>query len=409
MSIHHQEQKALPTGIRLDGTRIHINAVSVESGTAVGLLERFPPDEWLPLVGRMIDQGASALESAYAGTTLALISEQLEGAAGQMRDSMTEAFEDGWKEASQALQRMLAENQKAFGTNLTKYLDPNSKTGVQAQMTVVFDQAGKTLFDRVARSFEDGDDSVLGKHFQKFSREVQAGFATLAAQLAVQHHKDTATPRAGTLYEELALAAIAEIAHVSGDVVEHCAAAQGQAKRKNGDILVSINPESVRGGSAPPRIVFELKRRAPGAQRFSNSAIRTELIAAKANRAAQSAVLLVEDPSLLPGGIGFNELGGGDFAVVYAPGESVLGLTVAYRLARLAAIESVIEGAEAEIDQDAALRVVADIRERMGRMEQLRAQHASAINAINRAGGIAEELAKEVLAGLRRLDTIVGI
>ncbi|HVD03835.1 MAG TPA: hypothetical protein VNF75_06850 [Candidatus Dormibacteraeota bacterium] len=357
----------------------------------------------------MIDQGASALESAYAGTTLALISEQLEGAAGQMRDSMTVAFEAGWKEASETLQKMLGENQKTFGTSLTKYLDPNSKTGIQAQMAEVFDQAGKTLFDRVARSFEDGDDSVLGKHFQKFSREIQAGFATLAAQLAVQHHKETATPQAGTVYEELALAAITEIAQASGDIVEHCAATPGQTKRKNGDILVSVNPDSIRGGGVPARMVFELKRRAVGAQRFSSTAIRTELNAAKANRAAQSAVLLVEDTALLPSGISFNELGGGDFAVVHSQDEPAVGLAVAYRLARLAAIRAVVEGAEAEIDQEAALRVIGEIRERMGRIEQLRAQHASAINAINRAGGVAEELAEGVLAGLRRLDAIVGV
>lgn len=408
MAIHHNGKGAeTPSGVRLENNRLHFNRITVESATAAELLRRFPPDEWVGVVGRMVDHGAGALESAYTSSTAQLVSHQLETAVAEMQAAMSSTFMKDWTTASEKLNTMLAEHEKALTTGLGKYLDSNSKTGVQAQMTEVFDRAGATLFANVARAFEEGDETALSRYLAKFSTEVQKGFTALASQVAVRHHTETATALAGVVYEEATLVAIAEMARACGDVPERCAAALGQLRRRSGDIVVGINEDLSRG--ADLRLVFELKRRAEGAQAFGMAGIRTSLRMAKENRAAQAGVFLVEDVGLLPAiGGGFVELGHGDYATVYTPGGTTLGLSVAYRLARLTVLADAFgNGGDQQIDMDAAQRAVTEVRQGMARLEHIRTQHASAIGAINRATTGVQELVDSVLSGLRRLDDIL--
>lgn len=408
MAIHQNDKGAeTPSGVRLEANRLHIHRVSVESATAAELLRRFPPDEWVGVVGRMIDHGAGALEAAYTSSTLQLVNHQLEAAVVEMRVAMTTTFNKDWATAAERLNKMLAEHEKALTTGVGRYLDGNSKTGVQAQMTEVFDKAGATLFANVAKAFEEGDETALGRYLAKFSHEVQKGFAILASQMAVKHHTETATALAGVVYEEATLIAIAEMARACGDVPEHCAAGLGQQRKRSGDIVVGINEEICRG--ADLRVVLELKKRADGAPAFGLAGIRAALKQARENRGAQAGIFLVEDAALLPAaGGGFIELGHGDFATVYTPGGTTLGMAVAYRLARLSALADAFgDASEGRIDLDAAQRAVTEVRQSMTRLEHIRTQHASAIGAINRATTGVQELVDSVLGGLRRLDDIL--
>jgi hypothetical protein len=410
MAIDYDNNRAgAPSGIRLEDNRLHINNVSVESATAAGVLRRFPPDEWVGVLGRMIDHGAGALEAAYTNTTLQLVTRQLDVTVAQMQQVMTSTFTQGWATAAEALTKMLTAHEKALMTGVGRYLDGNSKTGLQAQMAEVFDKAGQTLFARVAKAFEEGDESALGRYLAKFSKEVQTGFAALAAQQAVKHHTETATTLGGVIYEEATFAAIVELARACGDVPEHCGATLGQLRKRNGDIVIGINGEVTRGMDL--RLVYELKRRADGAQPFTVASIKGSLRLAKENRGAQAGIFLVEDVALLPAaGGGFIELGNHDFGTVYTPGGSTLGLAVAYRLARLTVLADALGGEDhGGIDLDAAQRTVIDIRQGMTRLEQIRTYHATAIGAINRAGMGIQDLVDTVLAGLRRLDDILRV
>jgi len=404
---HNTNRAGAPSGVRLDENRLFINNVSYESAAAATVLRRFPPDEWMGVVGRMVDHGAAALEAAYTSSTLQLVTQQLDSAVAQMQQVMTSTFTQGWASAAEALTQILDGHAKTLAAGIGKYLDDNSKTGVQAQMAAVFDKAGQDLFSRVAKAFEEGDESALGRYLAKFSQEVRAGFAALAAQQAVKHHAETATPLAGGIYEDAAFAVITEMTRGSGDIPDHCAATMGQLRRRSGDVLIGINEEASRGVDL--RIVCELKRRAEGTDPFAPAAIRSSLKLAKENRGAQAGIFLVEDEGLLPAtGFGFLELGNLDYATAYTPGGSTLGLAVAYRLARLAVLAHAL-GADPQggIDVDAAERAVTDIRQGLTRLEQIRTSHASAIVAINKAGAGVQELVDSVLAGLRRLDDIL--
>jgi hypothetical protein len=408
MAIDHNSNRAgAPSGVRLEDNRLHINNVSFESATAAGVLRRFPPDEWVGVVGRMVDHGASTLEAAYTSSTLQLVTQQLDAAAAQMQQVMTTTFTQGWATAAEALQKMLTEHEKALTSGVGKYLDANSKNGLQVQMAQVFDIAGKNLMASVNKAFEEGDDTALGRYFQKFEVEVQKGFAALAAQQAVKQHTEKSTALAGVVYEEATFATIVEIARTCGDVPEHCAAGLGQLRKRNGDLIVGINGQVSNG--AHLRLVFELKRRADGAQPFSATGIRTSLKLAKENRGAQAGIFLVEDAALLPNaGGGFLELSTTDLATVYTPGGPTLGLAVAYRLARLAVLADASHGSDGAIDIAAAQRAVTDIRQGMTRLEQVRSQHNAAISAIQRAGTGVQDLVDSILTGLRRLDDILG-
>jgi len=399
----HQNNSAGASGVRIVADRIHFNNIVLDAPTAVRILQGFPPDEWHGVVIQMLEHGAHALESAYTNATLQLVAQQLEGTVTQMQQVMLTTFTQGWETTATALQKMLTEHQKA----LNAYLDANSKTGLQAQMAEVFNHAGQTLFQRVAQAFAEGDESALGRYLTKFKQEVQTGFAAVAAQQAVKHHRETATTLSGLVYEEATLVALTEITRCCGDVVEHCGATFGELRKRNGDILVTVSEDMARGNDL--RIVYELKRRSDGGAPFSVATMRRELRAAKENRGGHAAVFLVETAELLPAGSGtFIELGGGDYATVYTPDGSTLGLSVAHRLARLYAITSVAaNGDEAGVDIEAAQRAVAEIRQGMSRLAQIRSQHNAAIGAINRAGTAAQELVDLVLEWLRRLDDIL--
>jgi hypothetical protein len=92
MAIHHNDNSAETSrGVRLEDNRLHLNRISIESATAAGLLRRLPPDEWVGVVGRMVDHGAGALEAAYTSSTLQLVNHQLEAAVVEMQAAMTSA------------------------------------------------------------------------------------------------------------------------------------------------------------------------------------------------------------------------------------------------------------------------------------------------------------------------------
>lgn len=112
---------------------------------------------------------------------------------------------------------------------------------------------------------------------------------------------------------------------------------------------------------------------------------------------------------MLPLGVGFHEYGSTDIAVAWEPAGPDTGFGVAYRLLRAGLLLSAREGSEEEIDREAYCRIVANLRTAVGGLERARGQHQAAINSINRAVGAVNEVNEGILAGLRRLDELMGI
>ncbi len=168
------------------------------------------------------------------------------------------------------------------------------------------------------------------------------------------------------------------LARPLGDAVGRVGDTLGQIRRKNGDVLITIAPEAVKG-RIDVKIVVEAKRRGQAAQNFSANEITDSLNVARRNRGATAGLFVT------------------------------VGLAVAYRLLRFAVVQEARGSAGEQIDRDAHKRVVADIRSAIAKLETIRAQHQSAINSINRASSAVTELNDAVIRGLRQLDELMEV
>ncbi len=198
------------------------------------------------------------------------------------------------------------------------------------------------------------------------------------------------------------------LARPLGDAVGRVGDTLGQIRRKNGDVLITIAPEAVKG-RIDVKIVVEAKRRGQAAQNFSANEITDSLNVARRNRGATAGLFVTEAAALLPLGVGFHEYGCSNIAVAYDPMGEDIGLAVAYRLLRFAVVQEARGSAGEQIDRDAHKRVVADIRSAIAKLETIRAQHQSAINSINRASSAVTELNDAVIRGLRQLDELMEV
>jgi hypothetical protein len=154
-------------------------------------------------------------------------------------------------------------------------------------------------------------------------------------------------------------------------------------------------------------LVVEAKRRGDAAQTFSANDIVDSLNLARRNRGSAAGIFVTEAAALLPLGVGFHEYAGSNIAVAYDPMAEDTGLAVAYRLLRFALVQDARGAAGAQVDRDAHKRIVADIRSAVAKLETVRSQHQSAINAITKASTAANELSDGVIRGLRQLDDLM--
>ncbi|HEU4672256.1 MAG TPA: hypothetical protein VFS32_05090, partial [Candidatus Limnocylindrales bacterium] len=227
----------------------------------------------------------------------------------------------------------------------------------------------------------------IAEQFGRLSERIVALEAASQAR-AAERAKGTAK---GTDFEDLLETMLGEIARGTGDLVDRTGGETGdQLRSKKGDFLVTLNDGVARG--ADVRVVVEAKDRPMSAR-----AIRDELREAKANRAAQVA-LVVFTPAHAPTGVAPFDVRSGDVYCVLDPeAPEPATLEAATKLARLLALASLAER-EVEIDAAAVSRALAAIREQLEAIRALRAQLTSIRNATGAVWEGLDKLRNGVLA-----------
>jgi hypothetical protein len=178
----------------------------------------------------------------------------------------------------------------------------------------------------------------------------------------------------------------------------------GLLKRKHGDVVIEID-EAITGGRQA-RLVLELKRRSEGTAAFSAQELRSTLDASCRNRGADMAIFVTESASLLPTGIGYQDLAPGRIAVVFEPGGDDTALAVAVGVLRSQLLVRLAQ--DGHLDLGAVRHALAAVRQKVGALEQARSHHETARRSIDKASAVLDEIREHVLTCLGKLEALMS-
>ncbi|HEY9287497.1 MAG TPA: hypothetical protein VIT43_05700, partial [Candidatus Dormibacteraeota bacterium] len=141
----------------------------------------------------------------------------------------------------------------------------------------------------------------------------------------------------GRPFEEAITAKLVQLTVPIGAQVQRCADNLGARRRRYGDHLITLNPETTNG--QPLRIVGEVKSRSEDGQRFTFTAIRQICEQARVNRDAAACIFIADTAEILPDGLAFGQLSPVDYFTAFdAETGDDTGIAVAIRLAMIAAL-----------------------------------------------------------------------
>jgi hypothetical protein len=403
---HHNNHA---TQILIEAPRVTITGpIAFDAPDTAALLTDVPEFERYDQIRRILEMGTQTIGTISTSTTLRMVEAQMTAMTQDLNASLGDLLTRDRSTTQTLLKELLDDHRTKVTSTVTRYLDPESQASLPVVMGKVFDEAGATLTKRVETLLSDGDDSALGRLADRFSKELAKSTALIVEQLAAKHALVTRSALAGRPYENDLEERLVSLARPLGDQVVRCGDTPGLTRRKSGDMLITIAPETV-GGRPDVRIVVEAKRRDASAQPFSPTDISKQLSDGRRNRGAKAGLFVTEVAALLPLGLGFHEYGSADIAVAWDRTGDDTALAVAYRLLRWTLVEDAREAAGEEIDREVHSRVVADIRVSLAKLDTVRTQQQAAINSINRAATAVNDVGDSVLRGLRQLDELMGV
>jgi hypothetical protein len=390
--------------VRVEADRLIVERLVVADPGLASIVGERPPGDRLPFVERALRIGLLALQDA--GTTL-----DVEMVRSEF-EKLVRQSEQANERAAQALDLVLRANFADGDGRLPRTLDRflGDKGALRTFVTDLFDERKRdSAIGRMGTMLEryfDGDASKLAQlldptrassPLHQFRGEIVEQFGKLSERIvaleaasqarAAERAKGTAK---GTDFEDLLEGMLGDLARGTGDLVDRTGGETGdQLRSKKGDFVITLNDGVARG--ADVRIVVEAKDRPMSAR-----AIRDELREAKANRAAQVA-LVVFTPAHAPAGVAPFDLRSGDVYCVLDPeAPEPATLEAATKLARLLALASLAER-EVEIDAAAVSRALSAIREQLEAIRALRAQLTSIRNATGAVGEGLDKLRNGIL------------
>jgi hypothetical protein len=354
---------------------------------------------------RALELGTHAIETIGASTTLRMVEAEIAGMSTDLSGKLLELLTTERGQSHTALRDLLEDHRTRIATSLNKYLDPESNSSLPVALERQIEQGAQDLYGRVQTLLGEGNGSPLGRLEERLTKEIDSATAAIIEQVGARRALLTKSALAGRPYEDCLEEQLLTLARPLGDTVVRCADTLGQARRKCGDLLITVNPNQVRGQEL--RIVVEAKRRAQGSSPFSEADIRNSLSLARRNRAADAGLFVVENSAVLPLGLGFQELGSTDIAVAFEPESGDVALAVAMRLLRWSIITSATPTSDTQLDREAAKEVIADLRQRMATIQGVQGHQQAAINSVTKASAGVKDLEDAILSGLRRLDELL--
>jgi hypothetical protein len=405
------------SSVRVFGDRLLIDGLVVEDECAVRAARE--AEDPARFVRDAVEIGARVLdrEQTEAGIEhFRVEAEKVEAAFTEKARTVAEYFSTKVDEA-------LGPESGHLTKALQRHFSDDSAGAVQHRVKAVLEEVMTKQRDELRRQFsaEDGSNplaafqrqslAVMRQAFDQQSahlRAVDERMAAMQAELARERAEKTASleldaerergTAKGRSFEEIVAEAVDALALPQGDVAE-AVGDQKESTGKKGDVVVQIG---ACHGPARGRIVFEAKN-----SRMTRPKALEELDGAMAERGAEYAVLVVSSEDKVPAKMQpLREYNGDKLIVSYDPEEGLLGLQVAYALARARVL--MVRGGEDEIDAAA----VRDTVERaVGAMEDVRRvkqQLTGAKTQIDKAAEIVEAMAVRVRGHLAEIDELLA-
>jgi len=408
------------------GDRVTIHGLVVQDETAARLVRERSDAGGDPAgtVADAIEIGARVLDREQAGANAEFVKTELEKVAREVEHGFTERA----RMVSEGFQKKVDEVFHPDAGHLAKSLEElfsdGSSTAVQHRVRELVTEALQRSREDLRKQFSSTDSSQnpladfkvgtlellkqADERQHKVQRALLAQMSELEKQLQglrdekqkleeVAEERDRGTAK-GRTYEESVCVALDAIAGVQGDLAEAVGDDPGAGGRK-GDVVVSID---ACAGPARGRIVFEAKDR-----RLSKPAFLEELDAAKDQRLADYAVLVVPSEDEVPAKLhSLREYYGDKLIAVYDPEDgSTLELEFAYRLAR-ARVALAREGAD-ELDGAAVRATVGRALDAMDDVRKIKSQLTTAAGGIGAARDLLEAMAARVRAELGHIEELV--
>lgn len=391
--------------VQIDDDRVVVEHVVLVDPALVAFVGQRAPDERVELVERALRIGLLALQDTGASLDVDLVRREFD----TMLRQATSVHEQAAKEVEALMRANFADEEGRLPRTLDHFLGDRGQ--LRRFVEELFDESRRDsaigrMREMLGRYF-DGDASRLaqlldptrlGSPLHQFRVEVTDGFSKLHERLVAI--EAAASGRAGERAKSAAKGAdfedqleelLAGLLRGRDDALVRTALDAGDVMRsKKGDFVLTIDPQLCQGREA--RVVIEAKDRAVSARE-----LRDELRAAKHNRGAQVA-LVVLTPAHAPAGIAPFDVRAGDVYCVIdpqAPDSAVLD--AALRLARLLTIAS-LRDEVATIDAVALSAALGRIRGELDSVRRLKMQLTSIGTAASEVNSGLDRLRAQVLA-----------
>lgn len=384
----------------IDGGTVRVvRSAAFEAPKAASYLALVPEELRPEAIEDLLEHGAAAASLAQTSAHIVMLEAKIGELTAQLSLGLAKQLRESGADSSKVLQQMLQEHEKKLMKLLLPLTDEKAKDGLPARMLELLELANRQAMKQLAVMLEEGDQGALAKVVKEITTQIKATgvevMRTVAADQALRH----GSVRRGGIFEEVLGVRLASLVRPIGRL-EPCSRSAGDKAANVGDYLVALD-----GYEPELRIVVEAKsQKAP----WSTERIRRELKAARANRAAAVAILVADGHQMLPGKVGFGQVGAFEFFVAFDPetGDDT-ALACAIYLAKAAAISTIAVEAADQVDVGAIHREVSVMRgllEAFGKIDASGSKINREVDSIRRVG---DDLKSELLASLRRLDALV--
>lgn len=371
----------------------------------VAHFRRVPEGEGTLALNLCLAVGVSVL--AVAGPTLDadLVRREFDAVVERQHRLIEEAGEAVKAEIISSLEPMLGEGGsvstvfKAVEQELRKYFDKDSAHSIASTVSKALEEPLRASERRAERSLREAlnvtdENAGLGavlKTIRKEGEETGRKLADLMARvsgLVERRDERGASTQKGGDFEQAVFEEVARLAQLHGDSAEPTGAATGEARKKRGDIVVTVSPAMTHQNDV--RVVLEAMDRTA----ISQKAALQELQEAMENRIAVAAIAVLSSrqaPAACQQPI--QRCPGNRYIVVLDKETwDKLALEVAYWAARVEALKSIAPNGTPGVDLEAVSGLVEEAIGHLGDLAKLRARLSAGRSAISDAESITSEL-----------------
>jgi hypothetical protein len=385
----------------IDGGTVRVvRSAAFEAPKAAAYLGSVPDELRLEAIEDLLEHGAAAANLAQSSAHVVMLEAKVGELTTQLSANLAKQLQEAGVDSSKVMQQLLQQHKLELMKLLAPLTDVNAKDGLPAKMSEQLELANRHAMKQMEAMLQDADEGVIAKAVKQITDQVKETGVALTRAVAAEQALRKGSVRRGGAFEDVIGARLPILARPIGRV-DHCSRTAGDKAGNTGDYVIVMD-----GYEPELRIAIEAKsQKTP----WSSERIRQELKAARMNRGSAAAIMVADSAEMLPGKVGFGQVGPFDFFVAFDPevGDDT-ALACALYMAKVSALSTVIVEAGEQVDISAAQREVSIMRGLMEVFSKIDSSGSKINREVDTIRNVADELKNELLAALRRLDAILG-